>query len=418
MHHSHRVRACDATVSRRGFLAAASAGAGALLTSACGSDATGGTEDEGSRTAGSLSDVASDEGLSLEERVDAVISGLTLEQKVAQLFVVQPESLVENSPVVAAGDATREAVAARPVGGICYFAQNLVDPAQTAEMLANTRSFYEESVGIEPFLAVDEEGGTVSRVASNPAFGVADEGDMRDVGDAQDPERARQACLNIGTYLRDLGFNLDFAPVADIANNPESDTMARRSFGASSDVVAPMVEAAVGGFLDAGVLCCAKHFPGIGGAVGDSHNESITSDKTADEMGAEELVPFERAVAAGVPLVMVGHLSCPGVTGADTPASLSPEVIGGLLRDRLGFEGVVTTDSLGMAAVTSVCEPGEAGVRALGAGVDVILMPENFEAAYQGILDAVADGSIGEGRIDESLRRIVRAKLSMAETQN
>lgn len=407
---SHSTHSGTPSLSRRAFLAAATL-AGAAGGVGC---AGGDVGDDDPRTA--TDTVAGDapDTRTLDERVEDAIAGLTTEQRVAQLFVIQPESLVENSPVVQAGDATRAALAERPVGGICYFAQNLLDPDQTREMLANTRSFSEEAVGLPPLLAVDEEGGTVARVASNAAFGVTDVGDMRDVGATGDASRAAEAASTIASYLLDLGFNLDFAPVADVANNPESDTMARRSFGTSADEVAPMVEAAVGAFLDTGLLCSAKHFPGIGGAVGDSHTGAISTDKTADELAAEELRPFEAAISAGVPIVMVGHIGCPRVTGDDLPASLSQAVIGGLLRDRLEFDGVVVTDSLGMAAVTQVCEPGEVGVRALSAGVDLLLMPENFEAAYQGVLEALRTGGLSEERVVESLRRVLRVKLGLA----
>lgn len=350
---------------------------------------------------------------SLDEQVEQVLSSWSLEQKVAQLFIVAPEALVENNPVVAAGETTQQALTNRPVGGICYFAQNLENPDQTKEMLANVASFSQEIVGVQPFLAVDEEGGTVARIASNSAFGVSDVGDMCAIGSAGDAQATHDATAYIGNYLLDLGFNLDFAPVVDIANNPESTTMTQRSFGTTADVVTPMAQAAVEGFLSTGILCSAKHFPGIGGAVGDSHTDTIVSNKTADEMASEELLPFKAAIDAGVPFIMVGHLSCPPITGDNTPASLSSAIIQDLLRTQLGFDGIVITDSLGMGAVTSICTPQEVGVRALNAGNDMILMPEDFEAAYQGVLAAVSDGSLTEERVDQSLRRIIRVKQGL-----
>ena len=199
-----------------------------------------GTEPEGGRP-------------SLDERVSEAVSGMTLEEKVAQLFVVRPEDLTHVGTQVAAGEATRAALEELPVGGICYFAQNLVDPDQTREMLSNTQAYYEEVTGLPCFLAVDEEGGTVLRVGSNPAFGVERIGDMRDV--ASD-EEARQAAVTIGSYLTDLGFNVDFAPDADIAD-VEGSTLDLRSFGASAEVVAPRVRAQVEGFLSTGILCSA-----------------------------------------------------------------------------------------------------------------------------------------------------------------
>lgn len=347
----------------------------------------------------------------LAQEVDEKIGAMTLEQKVAQLFVVRPESLTGVGRVTASGETTRQALAQMPVGGIVYFADNLVDADQTRAMLANTQAYAQEANGLPVFLCVDEEGGTVSRVGGNPGFGVDNVGDMRDVGATGDTAYAHDVAQRIGDYLSYLGFNVDFAPDADIANNPESGTMARRAFGATADAVAPMVEAQVRGFADAGVLCAAKHFPGIGGAVGDSHNTAIYSYKTADEMAAEELRPFQAAMDADVPFIMVGHLSCPAVTGDDDPASISPEIVTGLLRDRLGYDGIVITDSLAMGAATASAADGRLAVEAFKAGADMLLMPADLDAAYQGMLDAVATGEIAEDRIDESLARILAVKL-------
>lgn len=405
-------------ITRRHAVLAAGALAASLLTPAC--EGEGADDPVEPETPGDDAATTDEPGVPEEpetpEEPDApqaltpeeAVAALTLEQRVAQLFVVAPEALTGVSVQVAAGEATRDALRARPVGGLVLFAANLVDPDQTREMLANARAYALEATGIPCLLAVDEEGGTVARVGSNPAFGVERVGDMASVGSVAD---ARDAALTIGSYLANLGFNLDFAPDADIASQ-EGSSLARRSFGSDAETVAPRVAAQVEAFLSTGILCCAKHFPGIGGVVGDSHDGTITSHRTLDEMGGFELLPFEAAIAEGVPLVMVGHLSCPEVTGDDTPASLSPVVVGDVLRGRLGFEGVVITDSLAMGAVAELCAPSEIGVRALEAGVDLILMPSDFEAAYQGVLDAVRSGRLSEERIEESVTRVVSMKLA------
>lgn len=367
---------------------------------------TGGTDDSGPST--QLSE-EQQFALAVREKV----SSLSLEQKVAQLFFATPEALTGVGQVVAAGDDTREALAQLPVGGLCYFSQNLQDGEQTATMLEAVNRYSQDVVGLPLFLSVDEEGGTVSRIGGAEGFDVENVGDMRNIGDAGDPQAAYDVSTAIATYLRPLGFNLDFAPVCDIVNG-EGQVMARRSFGTSVDVVAPMVGEAVEGFLDSGLLCCAKHFPGIGGAQGDSETEAIFTGKTLDELRQEELVPFERAMDAGVPFVMVGHLSCPNVTGDDTPASLSKVMVTDVLRDELGFDGIIITDSLSMGAVTGLYSDSELGVAALQAGVDMLLMCPDLNAAYQGVLDAVEAGTISESRIEESVVRIVRTKLEMA----
>lgn len=336
---------------------------------------------------------------------------MTLEQKVAQLFIVTPEALVEGvSQVTRAGDMTREGVAAHPVGGIVYFAQNLLDPEQTTTMLANVKQFYADSGNVAPFVAVDEEGGTVVRVAGNEAFGVQDVGDASALGSAGDTEAAKRAAEQIADYLAPLGFNLDFAPVADVVNPLRSDTMGLRSFSSDAAVAADMVRAEVEGFRDKKMLCCAKHFPGIGAAAGDSHEGAITIDSTNEELETVDLVPFRAAIEAGVPMIMVGHVSLPNIIGDSTPAPLSSAIVQGILRDSLGYTGIIVTDSLSMGAITNYYTPAEAAVAALKAGCDIPLMPERFDEAYQGVLDAVQAGELTEERLDESLIRILSAK--------
>lgn len=347
-----------------------------------------------------------------EKTVARKVTSLTLEQKVAQMFFPRPEALTGMGQVTAAGDTTRKAFANIPVGGMCYFAQNLQSESQARQMLSASNQISLDEVGLPLLMSVDEEGGTVSRVGGNKGFSVENVGNMRDVGDTGDARRAYDVCKKIASYLVPLGFNLDFAPDADIVNGT-SQTMAKRSFGTTADAVAPMVESAVKGFLDGGIMCCAKHFPGIGGAQGDSETETITTDKTLDQLRQEELVPFERAIAAGVPMVMVGHISCPKVTGDSAPASLSRAIVTDVLRGELGFDGIIITDSLGMGAVAGLHKARDLGVAAIQAGVDMLLMTPELTASYQGVLDAVKAGTITEERIDESVTRIVRAKLAL-----
>lgn len=363
--------------------------------------------------------LASDEAYVALE-ASRLLGTLTTEQKVAQLFVVTPESLLSDytdETVTAAADLTREALQKRPVGGIVYFQSNLLNPDQTSLMLANTKQYALEACGIPIMLDVDEEGGTVSRIGNNEGFDIDDVGSMFYVGSTEDPAYAKEVAQTIGSYLHELGFNSDFAPVADVANNPDSDTMYWRSFGSDANLVAQMVSAQVEGFASQGILCCAKHFPGIGGAEGDSHEGAIYTQKSADQMAEEELVPFKAAIEAGVPMVMVGHLSCPQITGNNLPASVSSAVMQGLLRERLGFEGVIITDSLGMGAIVNEFGYDRVGVEAFLAGADALLMPADFNAAYQGMLDAVASGEISQERLNQSVYRMIKMKLFVERTE-
>ena len=172
-----------------------------------------------------------------------------------------------------------------------------------------------------------------------------------------------------------------------------------------------MVAAMVDGLQSGGVLSCLKHFPGHGSTEADSHKGASVTQRTADELRGTELVPFRAGIAAGAGLVMISHMSAPNVTGSDVPCDLSPVVVTDLLRGELGFAGVVITDSHEMGAITDYYTPAEAAVLALQAGCDIVLMPENLEQAVQGVLDAAADGSLTQARIDESVLRILTLKL-------
>lgn len=406
MHETREALAAGRPVSRRAFVGAAGAvaavTAGGLLFGCA--PAGEGPAVEGQGEGGTAPDPVA-------ERVEALMGSMTEHEKLCQLFCVTPEALMGMGQVIQAGDATRSALVRRPVGGLIYFADNIGSPEQVAEMLGATRGYALEACGVAPLLCVDEEGGAVARIANRAGMGVDNVGDMADIGAAGDAAAAQEAARYVGGYVREMGFNTDFAPVCDVANNPESDTMRRRSFGADPALVARMVEAQVAGFEETRVLCSAKHFPGLGAAVGDSHDSRIVFEGSLDDLEAVELVPFRAAIAAGVPLVMVGHLSLPQVTGSDVPACLSPAIVTDLLREQLGFEGVAITDSLAMGAVGEYYGAAEAAVLALEAGCDMLLMPADLDAAMDAVRSAVDEGRLGWGRIDDSVRRILRAKV-------
>ena len=360
-----------------------------------------------------------------QDRLERILTAMSLEQKIAQLFVVKPESLVDAEAVVEADSSMRRAIEKRPVGGICYFAQNLQDPEQTSEMLRSTSNFAKDSCGLPLFLCVDEEGGTVARVAQDDDFEVDDVGNMQDIGATGKTNEARDAARYVGGYLKQFGFNVNFAPVADIATTADS-PMYKRAFGDTPELVSEMVKAQIEGYERSGVICSAKHFPGIGAAEEDSHDQSIYSDKTAEEMRSWELVPFEAAIDVHVPMIMVGHLTCTGITPEEEvedgdvkktiptpPATYDSNVVNGLLRHSMGYQGIVVTDALEMGAVVDYCDPNEQAVLAIEAGVDLVLLPEDFDKAYDGLLDAVKSGRISEDRINESVRRIIAEKLRM-----
>ena len=348
-----------------------------------------------------------------EMKIDRVLDSMTLEEKVNQLFMITPEALTGVGTVIQAGDGTREALAEHPVGGLIYFAQNLKDPDQTRTMLENTQEYASARSGFPIFLSVDEEGGQVARVGSNPAFGVPEIGNMSEVGAGGDTQEAYETGSTIGAYLKDLGFNMDAAPDADVLTNPANEVVKYRSFGSDPELVSRMAAAELKGLNDQGIIGMYKHFPGHGGTTADSHEGYVYVEENLEELKSGALVPFQDGADNGLRVIMVSHIACPEVTGDNTPATLSRQLVTDLLREDMGFDGLVITDALNMGAITEQYSSGEAAVAALNAGVDMLLMPADFQAAYDGVMAALENGELTEERIDESVRRILEIKLGM-----
>lgn len=349
--------------------------------------------------------VVEEEKSQLDEIVDACIAEMPLEDKVAGLFIITPEALTGTDVAIKAGDTTKEKLSQYAVGGLIYAKQNIKSADQLKEMISGTQGFSKYPL----FIGTDEEGGSVSRIAES---GLADNvGTMGDIGTSGDPSKAKEAGSAIAAYLSEYGFNLDFAPVADVILEGNS-IIGDRSFGSNAGDDAAMVSACVEGLQEGDVSACLKHFPGLGSTTEDTHEGMATSEKTKEDFETTDFLSFQGGIDAGADFVMVSHLSVPNITGDNTPSSLSDKMITDILRGELGFNGIVITDAMDMKAVTDYYTSDEAAVKALQAGADMILMPEDFEAAYQGVLDAVNNGTLSEERINESLQRIYRVKYS------
>ncbi len=333
------------------------------------------------------------------------IDQMTTEEKVAGLFFVTPESIMENvTQAVRAGAKTQEALDLYAVGGLIYFGSNIQSAEQITEMLAGTQDMSKYPL----FLGVDEEGGDVSRVAS--ALSEVDNvGSARELGAAGDGGQVYLAYSEIAQYLSRYGFNVNFAPVGDIYDG-ENSMFADRSFGTDAETVATLVSQAVMGLQDNGISACVKHFPGHGSTDADSHNGRATNDMTEENLLATEVIPFRMALESDPDFMMVSHISLPGITWDYTPASMSSDVVTRILRMQLGYEGIIITDAMDMGAITTYYTSAQAAIDAINAGCDMILKPDNFKEAYQGVLDAVNNGEISIERIEESLMRIYRVK--------
>lgn len=296
------------------------------------------------------------------------------------------------------------------VGGLILFARNLGPLPNLARQLQE----WQTQAATPLFLAVDQEGGAVSRFADP---GLAFPGQMA-LGALGCPETARRVARAIGVQLRALGFNVDFAPVLDVNNNPANPVIGLRSFGDDPEQVAALGVATAAGLREAGVLPVGKHFPGHGDTAVDSHFDLPVQPAGRERLDGVELVPFRAAIATGIPALMTAHLLFPALDPT-WPATLSPPILTGLLREELGFDGLLFTDCLEMAGVAAHWPPEERGWRALAAGADVLLVSHTWETQQRvlaGVREAIADGRVRRSRVRAALARIAAAKAHLATT--
>lgn len=329
-------------------------------------------------------------------RAEEILGGMSLYAKICQMLIVRLEALADVQEVTESGSIL-DGLAKYPVGGLVLSEWNLKSREQTAALIQGAQDGSE--LGL--FIAVDEEGGTVARVGPtigtvklDPMFSYRDEGE----------EGAYANANAIARDIAELGFNLDFAPVADVRTNPKNTVIGDRAYSDDAEAAAVLVAAAVRGFGDGGVACTLKHFPGHGDTYGDTHYGPAYCDKTLEELRETELLPFIAGIEAGAEVVMTCHVTFPEID-ADTPATLSERVVTDILRGELGYDGLVCTDSLEMEAVLSYGAGGAAAM-AVMAGVDILLEPEDIDETIKALLTEVP-----RERIDESVMRILVCKL-------
>jgi beta-N-acetylhexosaminidase len=334
-------------------------------------------------------------------QVAAIVTSMTLPQKVGQL-------LVPTVPGLSAADGGAALVRRYHVGGVIYFGQNIRDAAQVAALSAGLQEAARRQRPHLPLLiGTDQEGGIVSRLAG---VTTVFPGQMA-AGATRDPDLIRAQDQATGAAMRALGINLDYAPVADVNVDPANPVIGIRSFGANPTLVASMTAAAVDGFHRAGEVTVAKHFPGHGDTGVDSHTGLPVIHHTLRQWWKLDAPPFQAAIRAGVDEIMIGHIEVPALDDSGQPASLSHKIVTSLLRDRLGYQGVVVTDSLQMGGVLQGHTPAQVAVQAVQAGCDQLLMPTDPGVAYQAILRAVRRGRISLAQLDASVTRVVSLKV-------
>ena len=358
-----------------------------------------------------------DPGLKEKTWAERTLEGMSLDEKIGQLFIIRPDQLQtswdawtqhsEDVGVTSFTDEMKTNLEDYPVGGFIIFDKNLVDPDQTKDLIADMNEY----LRIKPFIAVDEEGGRIARIANSgkKGFKVTLLPSMGWIGESGNVDTAEYAGSTIGQYLKEYGFNLDFAPVADLDDIKSKGVIGDRSFGTDPETTSKMIGAFLKGLHSQGVLSCMKHFPGQGSAEIDTHAAYSDILKNWSEMLQTDIVPFKENIDAA-DMIMLSHISYPIVTGNPLPTSLSKELITDKLRNELGFKGVIITDSFHMGAIINSYSPEDAAIKAIKAGADIILMSDDFIKAFNALKNAVKTGVISEQRINESVLRILTLK--------
>ncbi len=351
------------------------------------------------------------EAIKITPIVERKLKKMDIHEKVCQMFMAVPEKTTYYYDTLTyVDDWYKKCYEEYPIGGYIYFDANIVWEQQLCDLLSDSQEMAAEyNNGIGLFQAVDEEGGSVTRVQK--MLWKTPVENMSYYGKLNDYSATYNAGITIGTYLNACGFNVNFAPVADV-NISETNELGSRIFSSDPLVVSDMCTAIIKGLKSQEVASTLKHFPGLGAGTGNTHYETVEIDRSLEELEITEFPAFKGGIDAGADFVMVGH-QIVKAAGDKLPADLSSVVVTDWLREKLGFEGIVITDSQAMGAITNNYTSGEAAIKSIEAGVDIILMPNDLRAAVDDVEAAVKSGKLSEERIDESVIRILEKKNEM-----
>lgn len=351
------------------------------------------------------------EAIKITPIVERKLKKMDIHEKVCQMFIAVPEKTTYYYDTLTyVDDWYKKCYEEYPIGGYIYFDANIVWEQQLCDLLSDSQEMAAEyNNGIGLFQAVDEEGGSVTRVQK--MLWKTPVENMSYYGKLNDYSATYNAGITIGSYLNACGFNVNFAPVADV-NISETNELGSRIFSSDPLVVSDMCTAIIKGLKSQEVASTLKHFPGLGAGTGNTHYETVEIDRSLEELEITEFPAFKGGIDAGADFVMVGH-QIVKAAGDKLPADLSSVVVTDWLRGKLGFEGIVITDSQAMGAITNNYTSGEAAIKSIEAGVDIILMPNDLRAAVDDVEAAVKSGKLSEERIDESVIRILEKKNEM-----
>ena len=370
------------------------------------------------------------QGGSTDNEIEKMVSEMSVEQKLAQMMVVAFRSDSHNTKTATEiSPAYEELLKKYDFGGIIMFGGNIADTGQTVKMIRDcqTASMASEQ-GVPLLVCVDQEGGLVNRVS----FGVTGSGSMA-LAATGDPKLTEECADMLGQEIAALGFNMDFAPVSDVNNNPNNPIIGIRAFSDDPEMVSEYVPAFVKGLSKNNISAALKHFPGHGNVGEDSHTGLPSSELTEEELKACELVPFQAGIDAGADMIMTAHIQYPNIEKetykskkdgktVHLPATLSHTIITGLLRETMGYDGIVITDAMDMDAIAEHFDPIDAAVLSINAGVDILLCPVNIyqdektdtfpemEKYMKRLVEKVESGEISEEELDDSVVRILTLK--------
>ncbi len=377
------------------------------------------------------SETGTEESIDIDKQVNGIIANMTIEQKLAQMMIIAIRYEPDTSKgITKLTKAYKKLLKKYDFGGLIMYANNMTDINQTVTMIREAQSASMKSAnGIPMFICVDQEGGLVNRVS----FGTTGSGNMA-LAATGDTSNTEEIAGILGEEISALGFNMDFAPVSDVNNNPDNPVIGTRSFSDDPNTVAENVVAFIDGLNKYNISTSVKHFPGHGNVGEDSHTKLPLSELTLDELKECELIPFEAGIEAGADMIMTAHIQYPNIDDTTyiskddgkevyLPATLSKKIMTGLLRDEMGFDGIIISDSMQMDAIATHFDETDAAVLAINAGVDLLIRPSDVYQddeintfpdvnKYMKKLAArVKAGDITEERLDESVGRILRLKF-------
>lgn len=337
------------------------------------------------------------ENLTIDEKVDKIVESMSQTEKLGQMVMIGIQGIKVD-------DDSLYMLNQYHMGGVILFDRNMESPEQVKQLTSDLQAQSNEKIPL--FIGIDEEGGDVVRMAEK----LTPPPSQKEIGATGDIEQAKTWAIKTAKSLKEMGINVNFAPVADVGSND------KRSYSTDANTVIDFVRAATEGYQQENIIYSLKHFPGIGKGRVDSHVDSSSIDVTKEILMAEDIIPFKTIIDENEPndyFILVSHLKYPALD-EEYPASLSSKIMTDLLRYELGYKGIIITDDMEMGAVANHNDFRSIGVNAVKAGADIVLVCHEYQhqqEVYLGLLDAVNSGEISQERIDESVKRIIKVKL-------